>query len=205
MWVWTLNWGRVRDDLIVGSCPLTADDIDAIHGATGATALMSMQCDKCRAALGIDLEDQRRHAERRGLAFVNAPMRDFDVEDQRRRLTAGVRCLARLLRAGHKVYIHCTAGINRAPLTVLGYLTWVEGLPADDALALLRSGRPQAEPYWDAWQGCRSDLVEQHRDVIAARAWDLSQRHPGTPVQDHWHHAEAAVIREFLLAGADAT
>ena len=205
MWTWTLNWGRVRDDIIVGSCPMTRSDIDVIHGGTGATAISSVQCDDCRAAFRVDLEDHIRHAKRRSLLLVNAPMRDFDVRDQRRHLVDAVLCLARLLSAGHRVHVHCTAGINRAPLTVLGYLTFVEGWRHDEALALIRAGRPQAEPYSEAWRGCRSDLVEKNRRAIEARAWDLSQRHPEVRATDNWNRAEVEVIRELLLASAAAT
>jgi protein-tyrosine phosphatase len=205
MWTWKLNWGQVRDDFVVGSCPMTPSDIDAIQAGTGATAILSVQCDECRSALRIDLKALIDHAGRRGLLLVNAPMRDFDVEDQRRRLVDAVVNLARLLSAGHRVYVHCTAGINRAPLTVLGYLTFVEGLSHGEALALVRAGRPQAEPYWEAWRGCRSDLVEQNRPAIEARAWDLSQRHPEARAPENWSRAEVEVIRERLLALAGST
>ncbi|MFO1205914.1 MAG: dual specificity protein phosphatase family protein [Burkholderiales bacterium] len=204
MWTWTLNWNRVRDDIVIGSCPRRASDIDEIEAGTGATALLSVQCDDCRSALRIDLNEHMRHAGRRGLILRNTPMRDFDLEDQRRHLPGAVIGLARLLRARHRVYVHCTAGINRAPLTVLGFLTFIEGLRHDEALALIRAGRPQAEPYWDAWRGCRDDLVEQHRPVIEARAWEISQRHCDASAQENWSRAETEVIRERLLAAAAA-
>jgi hypothetical protein len=37
-----------------------------------------------------------------------------------------IRKLAVLVAMGKRVYVHCTAGINRATLTVVGYLTFVE-------------------------------------------------------------------------------
>jgi protein-tyrosine phosphatase len=37
-----------------------------------------------------------------------------------------IRKLALLLAMGKRVYVHCTAGINRATLTVVGYLTFVK-------------------------------------------------------------------------------
>lgn len=202
MWTWKLNWDRVRDDIVIGSCPRTATDIDEIQAGTAATAILSVQCDDCRSALRIDLDEHMRHADRRGLVLRNTPMRDFDVEDQRRHLVDAVVGLTRLLRAGHRVYVHCTAGINRAPLTVLGFFTFVEGLHHDAALALIHAGRPQAEPYWDAWHGCRSDLVEQHRPAIEARAWEISQRHCDASAQENWSRAETDVIRERLVAAA---
>src|SRR5512144_3081898 len=53
MWEWTLNWNRIRDDLISGSCPMTIDDIDRIRADTGATALLSLQSQQCRMHFGI--------------------------------------------------------------------------------------------------------------------------------------------------------
>ena len=40
-------------------------------------------------------------------------------------LPEAVRMLYLLIAAGKKVYVHCTAGINRATLTVVGYFTFV--------------------------------------------------------------------------------
>lgn len=41
-------------------------------------------------------------------------------------LPEAVRMLHLLLSMGKRVYVHCTAGINRATLTVVGYLTFVK-------------------------------------------------------------------------------
>ena len=86
MWEWTLNWGQIREDLFIGSCPMTPEDIDRIRDESGATALLSLQSDECRAALSIDYAAHRAHGEQHGVAMVNAPMLDFDPPDQRRNL-----------------------------------------------------------------------------------------------------------------------
>lgn len=39
------------------------------------------------------------------------------------------------------------AGINRANLAVVAYLTWLEGMDRDAALSLVQAQRPQANPY----------------------------------------------------------
>ena len=160
MWTWTLDWGEIRHDLVIGSCPLRPAHVDRIHDGTGVTALLSLQTDDCRAALGIDYISLERHASGRGLLLVNAPIRDFDPADQRQRLPSAVRSLGQLLSGGNRIYLHCTAGINRAPLVALAYLTFVEAMAVADALALIQRGRPQACPYWDAYYGCRDDLLE---------------------------------------------
>jgi len=39
------------------------------------------------------------------------------------------------------VYVHCTAGMGRAPGTALAYMNWVRGFQLDDAFAVLRGVR----------------------------------------------------------------
>ena len=41
-------------------------------------------------------------------------------------LPEAVRLLHLLVSSGKHVYVHCTAGINRATLTTVGYLTFVK-------------------------------------------------------------------------------
>jgi protein-tyrosine phosphatase len=112
-----------------------------------------------------------------------------------------VRCLRELLAAGHKVYLHCTAGCNRAPLTALGYLTFVEMQAPDAAAAFIRAARPQADPSWEAYQGCRADLVEILRQNIMVRAYYLSQESPDVAPDAHWVRAESEMIRAAFING----
>jgi predicted protein tyrosine phosphatase len=199
MWVWTLNWSEIREDILVGSCPMTVEDIDRIHAQSNATALLSIQSEQCRATFDISYENHQRHGRRRGLVMVNAPMRDFDPADQRQRLPNAVRALHRLLDAKHRVYVHCTAGVNRAPLTVLSYLTFVEGMTIERALRLIHTARPEAAPYWEPYHNCWQDLAIEHRDTIERRARELSQRFPANTLEDHWLQAERDVIRNTFI------
>jgi len=201
-WQWTLNWGEVRPDIVIGSCPMSVEDIDRIVSEAGATALLSLQTDLCRGAFGIDFGAHQGHAALTGLPLLSTPMRDFDPPDQRRVLPDAVRALTRLLGSGHRTYVYCTAGINRAPLSVIGYLTFVEELSTEEAAELVLKGRPMAEPYWDSYYGCRLDMVERYRDAIELRAWDLSQRSENGDADAHWFTAGRAVIREVFLATA---
>lgn len=200
MWVWTLNWGEIRDDIVVGTCPTTAADIDAIGDETGARALLSLQTDECRASLGIVYEDLVRHARRRDLVLVNAPMRDFDAVEQRSSLPSAVTALRNLLAGGRKTYVHCTAGANRAPLTVLAYLTFVEGMTVPDAMALIHNGRPGAEPYWESYHGCRQDVIARNRATVERRAWELCQLDPNPAPDANWRQAEIEVLSESFGA-----
>jgi hypothetical protein len=200
MWAWTLNWGEIRNDLVIGSGPITTVDIDCIRQETSATALLSLQTDECRAYFKINYSEHQQHGQHNGLFLVNIPMRDFDPIEQRHRLPTAVRGLTRLVAAGHKVYVHCTAGCNRSPLTVLGYLTFVEGMPTNEALALIKRGRPEAEPYLDAYHGCRQDLIELYKHDIEQRARELSRDNPGNSPDANWHQAQKEIVRESFSA-----
>ncbi len=200
MWEWTLNWNELRSDLVIGSCPMTTADIESICASTGSTALLSLQCEECRSAFAIDYEAHRAFGEERGLAMVNAPMRDFDPPDQRKRLPDAVRALTALLSAGHKVYLYCTAGINRAPLAALGYLSFVERVAAEEAMIFIREARPAAEPSWEAYWGCRDDLATLLSPHVHVRAYYLAQQHPDTDAEQNWFDAEADVIRQVFLS-----
>jgi protein-tyrosine phosphatase len=54
-----------------------------------------------------------------------------------------------LLRAGHTVYVHCNAGMNRSPSTVVAYLHWVRGIGLDEAVEYVTS-RHLSDPYVEA-------------------------------------------------------
>jgi hypothetical protein len=56
-------------------------------------------------------------------------------------LEQGVAFIRTAIAAGGKVYVHCNAGVGRAPTLVLAYLV-CEGLSVEEALARLRQVRP---------------------------------------------------------------
>ena len=197
---WPLNWNVVRHDLVVGSGPRTSSDLDALRVATRVSAVLSVQHDECLEKQEIDYPRQVRYGRRLGLTMERWPLRDFDATDQQRGLPAAVRGLYGLLRQGHRVYVHCTAGINRAPLVVLTYLTLVEGIGLEEAMTLLLRARPEVCPTWEAYHGCRRELTARYEDRIRQRAGVLGQG-SALPEQEAWRQAERAIWREVLTAG----
>jgi hypothetical protein len=201
MWTWSLNWGEITPRILVGTCPMTTADLDRIGAETGVSAVLSVQHDDCLAYWGIDYAEMRTHGEKLGLRMARSPMRDFDIPHQRRNLAQAVRELADLQSDGHRTYVHCTAGLGRAPLTVLSHLVWVEGLSPEEAISLIHRGRPGAVPAWEAHQGCRADLLERYRPRIEERAYMLSQARSGEgDAQSDWLQAEVEVLRSVLCA-----
>ena len=103
------------------------DDFKTLAGGAQVSAVFSLQHADCLAYWGIDYTRMCSAAERQGLTMARCPMRDFDIADMRRCLPRAVTELAALRAQGHRVYVHCTAGLGRSPLTVLAYLVLIQG------------------------------------------------------------------------------
>lgn len=197
-WTWSLNWNDVTAALVVGTCPMTPDDLARIHTEAGVSAVLSVQHDDCLAYWSLDYDVMKAKGRALGLVMRRAPMRDFDLEDQQRHLPYAVAALTQLRADGHRVYVHCTAGLGRAPLTVLGYLALVEGRDPHEAIRLIQARRPGAVPSWEAYAGCRKDLIAALRPVVEQRAHERYERGEGGTAEDHWFHAEEEVLRAAL-------
>jgi protein-tyrosine phosphatase len=69
---------------------------------------------------------------------------DAKTESQFRK---GAAILNRWINAGHKVIVHCYAGISRSVSTVLAYLMIYKGLMYQQAYDLVKKGRPELNPH----------------------------------------------------------
>lgn len=195
MWSWSLNWAEITPALVVGTCPMTPDDLERIQREGGCTALLSLQHEDCLDYWGIDEAALRARGRSLGLRMQRRPMRDFDLDDQRRALAAAVTALAAIRSAGGRTYVHCTAGLGRAPLTVWAYLSWIEGWPAGEAVARIKARRPGAVPSPEAFAGCRDDLLARYNALAA----DGAVAEP-VAVGDA-AAAERVALRTVLLSG----
>jgi hypothetical protein len=202
MWTWSLNWGEITPRIVVGSCPLTPGDLERIAAEAKVSAVLSLQHDACLAYWKINYASMCALGASRGLRMMRTPMRDFDIADQQRNLPYAVAALADLQAHSLRTYVHCTAGLGRAPLTILSYLTWIEDWSPADAIEAIHQGRPGAVPAWEAYHGCGQDLLGAHRARIEQRAYELFRLragHHGDPQSD-WLQAEREVRRTILLS-----
>ena len=178
---------------------MTAGDLNRIRRDSGATAVLSLQHELCLAHWQIDYGQLQNKADELGLALVRCPIRDFDINDMRQQLPHAVSMLANLQAGGHRTYVHCTAGLGRAPLVVLSYLILVERIDPEEANSMILTGRTGAVPAWEAYRGCRSDLVERNRDAISRRAYQLFEQGINQSADADWLQAESEVLRDLLL------
>jgi len=166
IWKWSLNWGEITPDIIVGSCPMTPDDIVRLRRQAGVSAMLSLQHDECLNYWDIDYPAMYQAAQDLSMVMIRCPIRDFDIPDMRQNLPHAVSMLAHLLSSHHRTYVHCTAGLGRSPLIVLGYLIWIEKYHKEEAIRTILHGRPNAVPAWEAFYGACDDLEDLYRDQI---------------------------------------
>jgi protein-tyrosine phosphatase len=143
-----MNLDQVLPCLYLGSCPCCINDVDELK-QLGVTAVLNVQTDEDFNYWGIDWGSVESHYAAAGIELRRHPIRDFEPTDLARNLPTCVRALDELLRAGHTVYVHCSAGINRSPSAVIAYLHWVQGRSLTDAIAGVTRCRA-CDPYVDA-------------------------------------------------------
>ncbi len=130
-----MDLDQITPRLYLGSCPRTTADIDRLKTDYGVTAVLNLQTDEDNLHLGIPWHALESHYRVCRIEIRRCPVEDFNQEDLRRRLPACVGALHDLLRAGHVVYVHCTAGMNRSPTVIMAYLLWVERVTLDEAIS----------------------------------------------------------------------
>jgi protein-tyrosine phosphatase len=149
-----MRYAWVLPNLAVGPDPQVDEEFQELK-ARKITAILSLQTDEDRTHGGI--EDERTAAERVGLVFCSVPIEDFNRAQLQSSLPDSVAALERMLKQGHNVYVHCSAGVNRSPTVVAAYLHWCLGYELLQALIHLHACRrclPDAEAIHGArWPG----------------------------------------------------
>ena len=143
-----MDFDQILPYLFVGACPRTTDDVDRLS-RSAITAVLNLQTEEDFAYWGIDWNELAPHYIRQGIVVRRTPIRDFDPEALRKNLPHCVKALDDLIRDDHTVYVHCSAGINRSPSTVIAYLHWIEGWDWDRAVSHVVSRRA-CDPYLEA-------------------------------------------------------
>jgi hypothetical protein len=147
------EWHWITDDIALGSYPLDGALRDIL--ASGVSAIMSLRVDE--PDYDVDLFD-RAHV--------------CCVEDREpfpyAKLVGAIRFLHKAIRDGHKVYVHCFAGMSRSPFVVACYLMLERGIPFEEAVAFLKNIREIVAPSRTLWQDGVLDRLLADREAIFA-------------------------------------
>jgi len=127
-----ITW--VTDRIGVGGGIWTAENMAAVSRA-GITHIIDMQ---------IEFDDTQL-AGRHGIAVCWNPVDDDFEAKPAEVFTRGVEfALAALGEDGTKLFVHCAAGVHRAPMMTLALLG-VMGWTVEDAMELIEARRPVAD------------------------------------------------------------
>jgi protein-tyrosine phosphatase len=137
---------EILPQLFVGCCPQDRTDIEFLKANHGITAVLSLQTDDDFVSWGIDWQEMEAAYRDCGIELRRVPVEDFNPDELRRKLPACVEALDGLLRQGHKVYVHCSGGVNRSPSTVVAYLHWVREMSLSEAVDFVMKRHP-CDPY----------------------------------------------------------
>ncbi|XP_038979592.1 phosphoglucan phosphatase DSP4, amyloplastic isoform X2 [Phoenix dactylifera] len=164
-----MNYNFIRPDLIVGSCLQIPSDVDKLR-KIGVKTIFCLQQDSDLEYFGVDIGAIQEYAMKfDDIEHCRAEIRDFDAFDLRMRLPAVVSKLHKTInRNGGVTYVHCTAGLGRAPAIALAYMYWIQGYKLSEAHQLLLSKRP-CFPKLDAIKNATIDILtglSKHRVTL---------------------------------------
>ena len=126
-----INFNRIEENIFVGTCPGNLIDVQRLKQA-GITAVMNLQTKSDYVDLGIDWPRLESHYHQSNIAIYALPIIDHDDDDLTAKLPTAAATLADIVARGHRVYVHCTAGMQRSPSVVIGYLAWHRKLSLED-------------------------------------------------------------------------
>jgi len=138
----------VAPRLLVGEYP-TPGDAAWLRHTQGVGAVLCLQEEIDLANRGLDARVLRAAYQRQEIEFHHLPIADGDDAALRACLDPAVTLLRRLIGRGVRVYVHCSAGMNRAPTIAIAYLHCAADLSLDAAHDLMRRRRP-CVPYMTA-------------------------------------------------------
>lgn len=130
----------VLDGLAIGEYP-TPEDAAWFRGTPAITAVVCLQDDADLDRKGLSLAALERAYAAQGIGFHRIPIPDGDAAALRERLDQTVALVAELLARGERVYVHCNAGLNRAPTIAVAYLHVHHGHSLDAACQFVKSRR----------------------------------------------------------------
>jgi protein-tyrosine phosphatase len=145
------SFSLVSAELAIGEYPTPADArwLREEHHFGGVVCL---QEDLDLARRGLELGELDRAYRAANIEFRHCPIADGDGDHLRVGLETAVAAVSELVDRGHRVYLHCTAGMNRAPTVAIAYLHVHRGHELEEAHTLVKSRRP-CLPYMRALRG----------------------------------------------------
>ena len=145
-----ISVSQINPRILIGSAVKGIDDIDYLVEQFAVNSVLSLQSDADIINRQIDMDELVELYQQKQIEFARFSINDFDPDDMAIKLVRPILHLARHVKENKTIFVHCNAGICRAPSTVLAYLNGYENMTLKEGLAFIRQNRPLANPYLDA-------------------------------------------------------
>lgn len=127
-------------ELLIGEFP-RPEDIGWLKETFGVTAVHNLQDQADFEHHGVDFAALSAACRRHDVRIVRTPIPDGSAEELGLRLGPVLEDLKALIDAGERVYLHCNAGLNRAPTVAIAFMRAYRGMSLDEALAHVKRRR----------------------------------------------------------------
>ncbi len=155
-----INFSCIESNIFIGTAPQNDLDVARLT-QMNISAVLSLQSDHDLQMHRIDWKKLQSIYHYNDITVQRFQINDFDEADMAKNLTSPIKALKDLLDVEHTVYLHCNAGVCRAPATVLGYLCHYRGVSLQEGLDYIRASRPQANPYINAVSQALEQLAQE--------------------------------------------
>jgi protein-tyrosine phosphatase len=131
---------EITDQLLVGEY-LRPRDIPWLASEHRVSAIHNLQDDEDLRINALDATALRDLAAQHQMRYVRTPIQDGSADDVAARLVAALADLDALIKGGDRIYLHCNAGLNRAPTLAIAWLRAYGGMSLNEALAHVKRRR----------------------------------------------------------------
>ncbi len=100
--------------LLLGACPRSPEHVDELVSVYEVDTIVNLQTDGDFEGLGLRWDLMWQHIVSRGIDVVRVPIEDLNERSMKQGMDQAVAVVTERLRSGERVYLHCTAGINRS-------------------------------------------------------------------------------------------
>lgn len=132
---------EITADLLIGEYP-SDNDIAWLKQTYSITAVHNLQDDEDLRINGLDPHRLSAEYAAHEIRFVRTPIQDGSADAMAERLVAALADLHALVDDNERVYLHCNAGINRAPTLAIAFLRAYRGMSLEEAMVHVKRRRP---------------------------------------------------------------
>ena len=132
-----LSFDKIGDTGIFIGSYLSLEDISVI-AKSGITGVLVLQTEEDFHYSMIDFPKMLDEYRKNSIEVIHFPIVDYDDNELRAKLHDSAKLLDKMVKQGLKVYVHCTAGMGRAPSVVITYLCLFKGMEVNQAELFVR-------------------------------------------------------------------